>query len=162
MAFFSLQALLQTTIILLSKHPRCPPPQVPQVPTVPISIGPDFNILGVLQSFPKGSAAGPSGLRIQDLLDAASIPLPTSICSSLRDLVNLLLSGKAPTSVYTFLAGGSLTALNKFKPGCLPDVAVGEALRRLTGKLVLVFLDKVQGLRIFSTSSVWSCLCFRL
>ena len=137
MAFFSLQALLQTTIIQLSKHPSCPPPQVPQVPTVPISIGPDFNILGVLQSFPKGSAAGPSGLRIQHRQDAASIPLPTSICSSLRDLVNLLSSGKAPTSVSTFLAGGSLTALNKFKPGCLPDVrpiAVGEALRRLTGK----------------------------
>ena len=123
--------------LLLSKLPSCPPPQVPQVPTVPISIGPDFNILGVLQSFPKGSAAGPSGLRIQHLLDAASIPLPTSIFSSLRDLVNLLSSGKAPTSVSTFLAGGSLTALNKFKPGCLPDVrpiAVGEALRRLTGK----------------------------
>mgnify|MGYP003460779833 FL=1 len=123
--------------LLLSKHPSCPPPQVPQVPTVPISIGPDFNILGVLQSFPKGSAAGPSGLRIQHLLDAASIPLPTSICSSLKDVVNLLSSGKAPTSVSTFLAGGSLTALNKFKPGCLPDVrpiAVGEALRRLTGK----------------------------
>eukprot|EP00731_Ephydatia_muelleri_P001362 Em0001g1362a len=54
-----------------------------------------------------------------------------------KDLVNLLSSGKAPTSVSTFLAGGSLTALNKFKPGCLPDVrpiAVGEALRRLTGK----------------------------
>eukprot|EP00731_Ephydatia_muelleri_P017587 Em0010g685a len=123
--------------LLLSKHPSCPPPQVPQVPTVPISIGPDFNILEVLQSFPKESAAGPSGLRIQHLLDAASIPLPTSICSSLRDLVNLLSSGMAPTSVSTCLAGGSLTALNKFKPGCLPDVrpiAVGEALRRLTGK----------------------------
>eukprot|EP00731_Ephydatia_muelleri_P012305 Em0006g1199a len=124
--------------LLLSKHPSCPPPQVPRFQhAVPISIGPDFNILGVLQSFPKGSAAGPSGLRIQHLLDAASIPLPTSICSSLRDLVNLLSSGKAPTSVSTFLAGGSLTALNKFKPGCLPDVrpiAVGEALRRLTGK----------------------------
>ena len=116
---------------------KCPPPQVPQVPTVPISIGPDFNTLGVLQSFPKGSAAGPPGLRIQHLLDAASIPLPTSICSSFRDLVNLLSSGKAPNSVSNFLAGGSLTALNKIKPGCLPDVrpiAVGEALRRLTEK----------------------------
>eukprot|EP00731_Ephydatia_muelleri_P000760 Em0001g760a len=117
-----------------------------QVPTVPISIGPDFNILGVLQSFPKGSAAGPSGLRIQHLLDAASIPLPTSICSSLRDLVNLLSSGKAPTSVSTFLAGGSLTALNKFKPGCLPDVrpiAVGEALRRLTEKCLCSLIKQV-------------------
>ena len=124
--------------LLLSKHLSCPQPQVPQVPIVPISIGPDFNILGVLQSFQKGSAAGLSGLRKQHLLDAASIPLPTSICSSLRDSVNLLSSGKAPTTVSTFLAGGSLTALqNKFKPGCLPDVrpiAVGEALRRLSGK----------------------------
>ena len=36
-----------------------------------------------------------------------------------------------------FLAGGSLTALNKLKDGCLSDVrpiAVGEVLRRLTGK----------------------------
>ena len=51
--------------------------------------------------------------------------------------INLLSSGKAPTSVSIFLAGDGLTALNKFKPGCLPDVrpiAVGEALRRLTGK----------------------------
>ena len=147
--------------LLLSKHPSCPPPQVPQVPTVPISIGSDFNILGVLQSFPKGSAAGPSGLRIQHLLDAASIPLPTSICSSLRDLVNLLSSGKAPTSVSTFLAGGSLTALNKFKPGCLPDIrpiAVGEALRRLTGKC-LCSLIKYKASEVFQPRS---CLCFRL
>ena len=106
--------------LLLSKHTSCPPPHVPQVTTAPISIGPDFNILGILQSFPQGSAAGPSGLRIQNLLDAAGIPLPTSICSSLRDLVNLLSSGKAPSSVSNFLAGGSLTALNKSKSGCLP------------------------------------------
>ena len=45
--------------------------------------------------------------------------------------------GKAPTSVSKFLAGGSSTALNKSKQGSLPDVrpiAVGEALRRSTGK----------------------------
>ena len=52
-------------------------------------------------------------------------------------LINLLSSGKVPSSVSKFLAGGSLTALNKSKSGCLPDVrpiAFGEALRRLTGK----------------------------
>ena len=35
------------------------------------------------------------------------------------------------------MAGGSLTALNKLKPGSAPDIrpiAVGEVLRRLTGK----------------------------
>ena len=35
------------------------------------------------------------------------------------------------------MAGESLTALSKLKPGCAPDIrpiAVGEVLRRLTGK----------------------------
>ena len=59
--------------LLLSKHPSCPTPVVPQVPSTPISVEPDFDILGALCSFPKGTAAGPSGLRVQHLLDAASI-----------------------------------------------------------------------------------------
>ncbi|KAL5517537.1 hypothetical protein EMCRGX_G003096 [Ephydatia muelleri] len=70
-------------------------------------------MLAILHSFPKDTAAGPSGLRIQHLLDAATIPLPTSICSALRDVVNLMASGNVPSQVSTYLAGGSLTALNK-------------------------------------------------
>ena len=112
-----------------------------------LSLGPDFNILPILFSFPKGTAAGPSGLRVQHLIDAAQIPLPISIGSSLRDIVNLLAAGKAPLSVARFLAGGSLTALNKFKDGSPPDIrpiAVGETLRRLTGKcLCSLVKDKV-------------------
>ena len=91
--------------LLLSKHPSC---VAPQVPSTPISIESDFNILGALRSFPKGTAAGPSGLRVQHLLDAASIPLPTSICSFLRDIVTLLASGKALPLVSKYLAGGNL------------------------------------------------------
>ena len=85
----------------------------------------------------NNNAAGPSGLRVQHLLDVASVPLPTSICSSLRQLVNILAAGKVPTSVSKFLAGGCLIALNKNKEGCPPDIrpiAVGETIRRLTGK----------------------------
>eukprot|EP00731_Ephydatia_muelleri_P020141 Em0012g966a len=37
----------------------------------------DFDIQSVLRSFPKASACGPSGLRIQHLLDASEVPLPT-------------------------------------------------------------------------------------
>ena len=77
------------------------------MPSDAIALGPDFNIMATLQSFPKGTAAGPSGLRIQHLLDAAGIPLPTPICSLLRDVVNLLASGKAIPSISKFLAGGS-------------------------------------------------------
>ena len=65
-----------------------------------------------------------------------------------RDIVNLLASGKAPSSVSKFLDGGSLTALNKQKEGFPPDIrpiAVGETLRRLTGKC-LCALVKGEGI----------------
>ena len=51
--------------------------------------------------------------------------------------MNLLASGKVPVSVSQYLAGGSLTALVKDKPGFPPDIrpiVEGEALRHLTGK----------------------------
>ena len=69
------------------------------------------------------------------------IHLPTSICSSLRGVVNILASGKAPVSVSKFLAGGSLTALVKSKEGRPLDIrpiVVGEVLRRLTGKCLCI------------------------
>ncbi|KAL5486989.1 hypothetical protein EMCRGX_G019539 [Ephydatia muelleri] len=43
------------------------------------------------------------------------------------------------------MAGGSLTALSKLKPGCAPDIrpiAVGEVLRRLTGKCLCAVLKQ--------------------
>ena len=125
--------------LLQSKHPSCPPPAAPSSSAQPIFIGPDFDILSIVCSFPKGTAASPSGLRIQQLLGAALIPLPTSICATLKDTINLLAAGKAPPLVSRFLAGGRLIALNKLKDGSLPDIrpiAVGESLRRLTGKCI--------------------------
>ena len=125
-------------------------PVAPNVNTIPISVGPGFDILSTLHSFPKGTAAGPSGLRIQHLLDAALIPITTPICATLRDIVNLLASGKAPPMVAKFLAGGTLIALNKLKDGSPPDIrpiAVGESLRRLTGKCICALVkDKAYDL----------------
>ena len=136
--------------LLQSKHPSCPPPVAPNVNTIPISVGPGFDILSTLCSFPKGTAAGPSGLRIQHSLDAALIPIATPICATLRDIVNLLASGKAPPMVAKFLAGGTLIALNKLKDGSPPDIrpiAVGESLRRLTGKCICALVkDKASDL----------------
>ena len=123
--------------LLQAKHPPCPPPVIPHYNPVPLTFNPDFDILYVLRSFPKGSGDGPSGLSAQHLLDAASIPLPTPIASSLRNVVNLLVSGKVPLPVSGFLAGGKLVALNKIRGGQPIDVrpiAVGETLQRLTGK----------------------------
>ena len=101
----------------------------------------DLNLKAVLRSFPKLTSAGPSGLRIQHIIDASEVPLQTSILQSLRAIINLLAAGRAPSEVSTFLAGGSLTALNKSKPGSPLDVrpiAVGESLCRLTSKCLCV------------------------
>ena len=67
-----------------AKHPACPPPVTPNATSEPVTLGPTFNILKILRSFPKGTSAGSSGLSVQHLLDAASIPLHTSIGDSLK------------------------------------------------------------------------------
>eukprot|EP00731_Ephydatia_muelleri_P021004 Em0013g731a len=49
------------------------------------------------KSFPKFTAAGPSGLRIQHLIDAAEAYIPLQIpLQSLKAVINLLTSGNAP------------------------------------------------------------------
>ena len=65
---------------------------------------------------------------------------------------NLLASGKDPLVVSKFLAGGSLIALSKDKPGSPPDirpVTVGETLRRLVAKC-LCRITKVKASEFFS------------
>ena len=80
--------------LLRQKHPRGPHPSLPISSSPPVNhvLPHDFNILSVLHSFPKGTACGPSELRIQHLLDAAQVHLPTPICSSLRGVVDILAS----------------------------------------------------------------------
>ena len=59
-------------------------------------------------------------MRIQHFLDVASVPLPVSTISHLREVLDILLAGKAPEEIAPLLAGGSLTALLKMKEllGC--------------------------------------------
>ena len=71
----------QTRQLLKAKHPSCPTPVTPVAHTAPVSLEPDFNIM---RSSSKDTAAGPSELRVQHLLDVVSTPLPTPISSSLR------------------------------------------------------------------------------
>ena len=120
-------------------------PSILEITLEPVSLGFDFNILSVLRSFPKETGAGPSGHRVQHLLDVSSTALPTPICASLREVINLLSSGKAPPTVSKYLAGGNLIALNKFKEGSPPDIrpiVVGEPLRRLTGKCICALIKE--------------------
>eukprot|EP00731_Ephydatia_muelleri_P009283 Em0004g1621a len=127
--------------LLKAKNPAAEIPIIPSVHSGSISLDSSFEIGAVLRSFPKVTAAGPSGLCIQHLLDVISVPLT----SSLRDVVNLLVSGKTPQAVSKFMAGGRLIALNKNKEGSPPDIrpiVVGESLRRLAGKCICASLKE--------------------
>ena len=103
-----------TKSALMTASPECDYPIVPSLPD-----------------------AGPSGLCIQHLIDAVEVQLQTPILHSLTAIINILASGKTPTVLSAFLAGGNLTALNKSKAGGPFDVCpitIGEALPCLTGK----------------------------
>ena len=144
------------------EHQNAAPPVIPPSNSSdnPPILPPDFNILSVLRSFPKATACGPSGLRIQHLLNAAEVTLQKKICSSLKDAVNLLASRKVHLVVSKFLAGGNLIALSKDKPGSPPDIrpiAVGETLIRLVGKC-LCRITKMKASDFFLSSPIECCL----
>ena len=103
--------------LLVSKHPSCTCPSVPDTPHTDFKLPLTLNLMAILRSFPKLTAAGPSGLRIQHLKNAAEVPLQTPVLHSLRAVIDLLVSGRTPAEVAVFLAGGNLTALNKPAPG---------------------------------------------
>ena len=88
-------------------------------------------MLSVIWSFPEACAAGPTGLHIQHLLDVAEVPVPTSICSLLQGVINILASGQAPAAISQYMVGGSLVALRKGAQDIRP-IAVGESLHQLT------------------------------
>ena len=112
----------ETWRLLETKHPKSECPTAPIPSDTSTSIPSEINLMAILRSFPKLTAAGPSGLRIQHLIDAAEVPLQTPILHSLRAVVNLLAAGKAPVEITAYLAGDNLTALKKSKPGCPFDV----------------------------------------
>eukprot|EP00731_Ephydatia_muelleri_P013707 Em0007g1017a len=89
--FIPLLGLLPTLLRLGACYSRNIPgahavPSCPEVtlPSEGFKLPPDFDIMSVLRQFPRDSACGPSGLRIQHLIEAADVHLPISICSSLR------------------------------------------------------------------------------
>ena len=103
-----------TWSMLEQKHPKGTIPPCPEVtlPSEGFTLPSDFDIISVLRHFPRDTACGPPGLRIQHLIEATEVHLPISTGSSLRAVVNILVhvGGRAPSDVAKFLAGGSLTA----------------------------------------------------
>ncbi|KAL5460196.1 hypothetical protein EMCRGX_G033624 [Ephydatia muelleri] len=83
-------------------------------------------------------------------LRAAAVNVQKAAMGMRSAAVNVIMEKEVavvPVPVATFLAGGRLIALNKGKEGNPPDVrpiAVGETLRRLTGKCICAILrDKI-------------------
>ncbi|KAJ9461710.1 Retrotransposable element SLACS 132 kDa protein [Diplonema papillatum] len=98
-------------------------------------------VLQAIRSFPRGSGAGPSSLRAQFVKDAVEAPDVEGAIAETKDLVNLLLSGEAPTASMPYLAGATLIALNK-KDGDVRPIAVGEVWRRLAAKCACAAVKK--------------------
>ena len=116
-----------------------PPPTAPVEEFPSLQLPMDFDVIKHIWNFPKGTACGPSGLRIEHLQEACGSPLPTSLHSTFRMFLNVLLTGTLPPETSPYFAGASLVALRKTRPDEPLDVrpiAVGEVFRRLVGKCV--------------------------
>ena len=62
----------ETWQLLQAMHPEGPIPVSPEIHSDAIGVAANFDFMALLRSFPKATAAGPSGLRVQHLLDAAA------------------------------------------------------------------------------------------
>jgi hypothetical protein len=93
----------------------------------------------LVRSFPAGSAAGPSGLRPQHLLDilcAGSTRAKDCLLSNLVTFARMCAGGQCASEAVPWLCSATLWPLRKNDGGVRP-IAVGETLRRLVGKFLL-------------------------
>ncbi|KAJ9471747.1 hypothetical protein DIPPA_19323 [Diplonema papillatum] len=87
----------------------------------------------LLKKMPKGTAAGPSGLSAQHLLDLWDSS--GSFKEAVADAVWAVSSGRVPTAARPYLYGAKLVPLVKRTGGITP-IACGEILRRVAGKVL--------------------------
>ena len=142
----------QSTLSLLKeKHPDHPTPEVfPEDPNSVPLVGTVEEIQKAIFSFPAGSAGGLDAFRPQILKELSNIQssvFADSFLNSLTNVCNLMLAGKIPADVCPLIYGASLTALNK-KTGGIRPIAVGNTLRRLTGKVACFKIAQSLGVRL--------------
>ena len=97
---------------LEQKHPQGAPPPDDEAPsplTLAVTLEPD-EVLKALKAFPKGSAAGPSGLRPQHLLDGVRDRDQKAALDALTNALQVVVAGCVPACVAPNLAGASLFA----------------------------------------------------
>ena len=113
---------------MLSKHPQSAPPPIPSTPVPPAVRVSELDVVRALQSFPNGTAPGPSSLRANHLKEAVFCPSPIQSEFALKGLVgvvNLLVAGRAPSCIIPFLCGASLLACQK-KDGGFVQLPLGR------------------------------------
>ena len=120
---------------LRAKHP--PPPSKVELgpalvkPATPDDLTP-AQVLALVKRMPRGTAAGPSGLRadhLKQMLNESDV----NILPALTHVLNAVRAARVPDEVTPFLAGARLMALPKGANDVRP-IAVGETLRRLAAK----------------------------
>src|ERR1700733_1858076 len=88
-----------------------------------------------MNSFPKSTAAGPSGLRIDHIKEALLLDRNSDFSKLLKDFLNYLISGSVPSQIKHFIAGARLIALEKPNKDVRP-IAIGESFRRISSKVI--------------------------
>ncbi|GKA07234.1 hypothetical protein Tco_0686458 [Tanacetum coccineum] len=83
------------------------PGSLPSEPPLVVDVD---NVLGCIQSFPKGTSCGRDGLRAQHILDALcgeGSAIAVGLLKAISVVVNLLLEGRCPKVLAEFMAKGS-------------------------------------------------------
>lgn len=89
------------------------------------------DVATAIRSFPAGSAAGPDGLHLLDLITCKEAG--RELVSAITALTNLLLEGRCPAEVVTILFGGRFFCLQK-KSGGVRPIAIGYTWGGLVAK----------------------------
>ena len=122
-------------------HPPGPPVVPPAAsPEVAPAAFTSAQLIKALKSFPRFSAPGPSGLRPAHLLEAitcGSAACEQAATDILLDFCQFAANGSLPAPIATLLCASRLLPFSK-KAGGIRPIAVGEVLRRLIGKLLLM------------------------
>jgi len=102
------------------------------------------DVLKAALSFPKGSSAGPSGLRpahIREALQCGTSAVEDDLLIALTEFCNVCASGSIPRDVAPFMLAANLLPFRKeggsIENPAVRPIASGETLRRVVGKVIM-------------------------
>jgi len=129
---------------LEQKHPQMQRMSVPGSLFHPVRQPPSLKVKEqtvktALRNFKRGSAPGMSSLRFEHL---SVIHRSRQALASITHFINWALEGHVGDDVAQVFGGARLLALRKPNGGGLRPIAVGETLRRLTGKCICIQLRR--------------------